>query len=290
MGQPPHPRDLPSDARPGKNGAALDAPAAVSLHTGCRAIVLWACLAVPAVAADETTVAEVLGRAVSLRQLDAGQTGSLNDEARRHARAERLREVVWTAVFEDYARRRGIEVSAAEIETHVASHAAIQERLGRERAQRHAALAAELKSTGLSEARRRQAQQELDVSDRLRAFDAQRDRERRDPEGRKLQQQAERQVAAFSVRRWKIDQALHREFGGRIVFQQAGWEPIDAYRRLLERYEAEKAFTVHEPALRPAVYAYFEHRFVYGDAVMAKFYFDKPWWERTPEELKAGGF
>ena len=74
-----------------------------------------------------------------------------------------------------------------------------------------------------------------------------------------MQQEAERQVAAHWVRGWKINQALYREFGGRIIFlQQAGWEPIDAYRKLLDRYAAKKAFMVHDPALRDAVYGYFQ--------------------------------
>jgi hypothetical protein len=37
-----------------------------------------------------------------------------------------------------------------------------------------------------------------------------------------------------------VSQALYREFGGRIIFPQAGWEPINAYRKLLEQYEAQK--------------------------------------------------
>jgi len=92
------------------------------------------------------------------------------------------------------------------------------------------------------------------------------------------------------VRQWKIHQALFHEFGGRIIFQQAGWEPIDAYRRLLERYEEGKGFVVHDPSLREAVYAYFNHDFVYADEKKAAFYFEKPYWERTPAEMQEAGF
>ena len=74
------------------------------------------------------------------------------------------------------------------------------------------------------------------------------------------------------------------------LFFSSGWEPIDAYRKLLDQYAAKRAFVVHDPALRAAVYSYFEHKFVYADEAKARFYFEKPYWERTPEEMKAAGF
>ena len=105
-----------------------------------------------------------------------------------------------------------------------------------------------------------------------------------------MQQVVERQVAEHWVRAWKLNQALYHEFGGRIIFQQAGWEPIDAYRKLLDQYAANKAFVVYDPALRTAVYSYFGHKFVYADETKARFYFEKPWWERTHAEMRAAGF
>lgn len=42
--------------------------------------------------------------------------------------------------------------------------------------------------------------------------------------------------------------------------------------------------------LREAVYSYFKHKFTYADEKKARFYFEKPYWERTPEEIRAAGF
>jgi hypothetical protein len=47
---------------------------------------------------------------------------------------------------------------------------------------------------------------------------------------------------------------------------------------------------VNDPALHEAVYSYFKLKFIYADEKMAKFYFEKPYWERTQAELKAAGF
>ena len=214
----------------------------------------------------------------------AGQAGV------ERVQGELLRARVWKAVFEDYARRRNIVPTEAEVSSQIEGHRRMQERADAERVRQRAALVEELKSSTLTEQRRQAARQHLDTLDRLAEFETKRVQELRDPVHRKMQQQAERHVAEYWVRQWKLNQALYREFGGRIIFQQAGWEPIDAYRKLLEQCEANKTLVIHDPASRAAIYRYFEHRFVYADEKKARFYFEKPYWERTPEEMKAAGF
>ncbi len=206
------------------------------------------------------------------------------------AQGERLRARVWKAVFEDYVRRRNIVPTDAEIASHIEGHARLKARSDAERVQQRASLVEELKSPTLPEKRRQAAQQHLDTLDQLAIFEAKREQELRDPSRRQMQQQAERRVAEVWVRQWKLNQVLYREFGGRIIFQQAGWEPIDAYRMLLEQNEVAKTLVIHDPVSRAAVYRYFEHRYVYADEKKAHFYFEKPYWERTPDEMKAAGF
>jgi hypothetical protein len=87
-----------------------------------------------------------------------------------------------------------------------------------ERVQQRTALIEELKSPSLTESRRKAAQQHLDTLNQLAEFDAKRAQELRDPAQRKMQQAAERHVAEYWVRAWKLNQALYREFGGRIIF------------------------------------------------------------------------
>jgi hypothetical protein len=205
------------------------------------------------------------------------------------ARGEMLRGRVWAAVFADYARERAIAPTEGEITSNVESQRRMMAQITTENNAKRAALIKELESPGLTEARRKAAQEYLDVLNRSAEFDAKRAQELSDPARQAMQQRSERLVAGQWVQAWKLNQTLYREFGGRIIFQQAGWEPIDAYRKLLDQYAAKKAFVIHDPALRAAVYSYFEHKFVYADEAKAKFYFEKPWWERTKEEMKAAG-
>lgn len=241
--------------------------------------------------AADTPVAMVFGQHVYAKDLVVPGGAQAKDAATAElAKGEALRARVWTAVFDEYAHRRKIEPTLAEINSQIEGHRRITARLDAERVQQREALMAELKSPNLSEARRKAAQQHLDTLNRLAEFDARRAQELRDPAQQKMQQESERRVAAQWVRQWKLNQALYREFGGRIIFQQAGWEPIDAYRKLLDQAEASRQLVLTDPVWRAAVYRYFEHRFVYADEAKARYYFEKPYWERTPEEMKAAGF
>ena len=245
----------------------------------------------PVQAADQAgdkPLAVVFGE--NLYAKDLAASGGAKPANEQRVRGEALRARVWKAVFEDYARQRHIAPTEAEIASQIEGHRHMRVRFDAERVQQRAALIEELKSPGFTETRRKAAQQHLDTLNQLAEFDAKRAQELRDPAQQKMQQDAARRVAEYWVRAWKLNQALYREFGGRIIFQQAGWEPIDAYRKLLDQYAAKKAFVVHDPALRAAVYSYFEHKFVYAEETKARFYFEKPYWERTPAEMRAAGF
>ena len=239
----------------------------------------------------DTPVAVVFGQPIHARDLAAAGGAKATDAASaERAQGEALRARVWSAVFGEYARRRNIEPTEAEIDSQIEGQRRMTARLATEHVRQREALLAELKAPNVSDARRQAAQQHLDTLDRLAEFDARRARELRDPAQQKLQRESERRVATQWVRQWKLNQALFREFGGRIVFQQAGWEPIDAYRKLLLQAEASGQLVLSDPTWRSAVYRYFEHRFIYADEAKARFYFEKPYWERTPEQMKAAGF
>jgi hypothetical protein len=260
---------------------------------------LLAAMPFPATAAsDKKTVAEVLGKAVYRDELTppdaAAQKKKLDNAAYASwlasAQENRLKLMVWSAVFSDYATKRKIEPTQQEIDSKVRAQQKFmkEDRIRREKDRQD--LIRELASPGITETRRKQAQQYLDTLNSLHGHDERMDKEQSSPEGAKIWQQAQQKVSAVWIKQWKVNQSLYREFGGRIIFQQAGWEPIDAYRKLLDQYESQKAFVVHDPALHEAVYSYFKHKFTYADEKMAKFYFEKPYWERTQEEMKAAGF
>lgn len=182
----------------------------MTLLNGLRMVaVLWLCGLVFQAGAAEAPIAEILGKPVTVADLDAGVAVNLPKpetagDKLRH-RKERLRGLVWSAVFADYAKHRRLAPTEAEIESNIRSNAKLRTQLHTEREQQRAAPVEELKSPSLGTTRRQQAQQHLDTLDSIRVFDAQREQELRDPERRKMQQEAERQVAAHWVRGWKLN-------------------------------------------------------------------------------------
>lgn len=90
----------------------------------------------------------------------------------------------------------------------------------------------------------------------------------------------ERRMARHFVQAWKINKALFARYGGRVIFQQAGPEPLDAYRDFLREHEAKKSFQLLDARYEAGFWRYFTndamHTF-YSDAEGARS-INTPWW------------
>jgi lipid II:glycine glycyltransferase (peptidoglycan interpeptide bridge formation enzyme) len=97
-----------------------------------------------------------------------------------------------------------------------------------------------------------------------------------------------RQMAQQFVKSWKINKALYQKYGGRVIFQQAGVEPLDAYRDFLREQEEKGAFQILDKQYEAGFWRYFTndamHTF-YEKEDGAKF-INTPWWmmDEPPEE------
>jgi len=95
-----------------------------------------------------------------------------------------------------------------------------------------------------------------------------------------------RSMAGSLIRQWKINKALHGKYGGRIIYQQLGPEPLDAYRAFLKQRQAEGAFTIRDPAMADVFWRYFTddsiHEFMAIGGVDEARAFSVPPWEQKP--------
>lgn len=66
-----------------------------------------------------------------------------------------------------------------------------------------------------------------------------------------------RDMARSIILQWKLNRTLYRQYGGRIIAQQLGPEPLDAYRQFLEKQQRAWVFTIHVPELEAAFWRYF---------------------------------
>lgn len=65
------------------------------------------------------------------------------------------------------------------------------------------------------------------------------------------------QMGNAMIRQWKINKSLYEAYGGRIIYQQLGPEPLDAYRQYLEGLQAAGDLAFADPAASEAFWQYF---------------------------------
>ena len=98
-------------------------------------------------------------------------------------------------------------------------------------------------------------------------------------------EQMRRDMGRSIIRQWKLNRALYRQYGGRIIFQQFGPEPLDAYRHYLEERRSAGDFTIHQNEFEEAFWRYFTtdsmHDFYESGSAEEKQAFSTPPWEPT---------
>ena len=173
----------------------------------------------------------------------------------RAADGEQLLGEVLSALLARYAQAQGIRATPEEI---AAYRRQVQRVLERDRdaavAQRDA-LARQLAAGGQPEAERQALARQIEAAERSAQMFEQTVRESKDPADRA----ARDEVSAASIVRWKTMRVLYRQYGGRIIFQQAGPEPLDALRRFLEDGQKQGDFRIADPALEAAFWRYFRN-------------------------------
>ena len=97
--------------------------------------------------------------------------------------------------------------------------------------------------------------------------------------------------AGTMIRLWKIYNRLYEQYGGRVIFQQAGPEPLDAFRKFLEDQQRQGNFEFFNQEAESLFWEYYRnekmHTF-YSDETEAKAMMQTPWWLRKPEEPLEG--
>jgi len=86
---------------------------------------------------------------------------------------------------------------------------------------------------------------------------------------------------------WKINNQLYKQYGGRVIFQQAGPEPLDAYRKFFEEQQSKGYFEFYNKEAEELFWDYYRNEKIhtfYSDAAEAKSMMDTPWWLHEPEE------
>ena len=96
-----------------------------------------------------------------------------------------------------------------------------------------------------------------------------------------------RKMGFAMIRQWKINKSLYKTYGGRIIYQQLGPEPLDAYRQYFEQRQTAGDFTFENPVMEAQFWDYFSnesrHEFMERGGVDESRAFTTPLWETHPE-------
>lgn len=221
----------------------------------------------PAKAPPGRTVGSVYGKAVTAG--DVGLTGAVDTGVRFDARDTvrwKLMGRIMTAfggpVLDRFVRRQEIEATADEIVKFESNLRKSRERSLREGEARLVQLNEALAATNLSDEERAKLKEEQAMYEKLVASMS----ERRGAE-------VSGELARVFIVAWKIERALHREYGGRVIFQQAGPEALDARRRLFEEAEKKGEIKFDDPGVRDLFYYYANMRHTVIDAEAL----ERPW-------------
>ena len=192
---------------------------------------------------------------------------------------EELRYLILRPLTDRYAAERGIEATPDEIDGYLARIAAVAEQDRRERDARLAEIERQLAAPALAADHRAALTAERD---RLQKLGRDLDSAPATPQEAAEEAQARRTVAAAFILQWKINQALYRDYDGRIIFQQGGPEPLDAYRRFLEAQQRQGAFAIADKELETRFWRYYTndaiHSFYPAGSAEEAEAFRTPWW------------
>jgi hypothetical protein len=165
-------------------------------------------------------------------------------------------------VLDQFVAERKIEATADEIELFKKHSRKGHEQNLREKEERLAKVKTQLSSSDLSDQDRARLEEERAMIERLLL--------------------ALRQLAADGapeatartfIIAWKVERELHRTYGGRVIFQQAGPEALDARRMLFEDAEKQGHLKFDDPGVRHLFYYYANMQHTVVDAKAL----ERPW-------------
>lgn len=198
---------------------------------------------------------------------------------------DRLSGLIFGALLERFVRDNKIEPTDEELKAFILKSEEMDRQHQIQLEKDRKKLAAELKDPAVSEHDRKEKESRLQTIESILKSN----REMKvQAGGEKQLLEMKRQMAWQFVRSWKINKALFAKYGGRVIFQQAGVEPIDAYRDFLREQQKSGAFQILDKKYEASFWRYFindaMHTF-YPEGEGAKF-INTPWWmmDQTPEQ------
>ncbi len=236
----------------------------VALTAMITAAIAVQCLAQPnhhdGDATDSVVVAVVLGKEITAAEKD------------------KLNGIIFGTLLQQFAAEENIEPSEEELDAFVIRSEEMEKQSQTEWEEDRERLIEQLKNSTLSDQARESKASRLKTIESI--LKSTREIEER-TKGMEAQMHAvKRRMAHQFVSSWKVNKALYEKYGGRVIFQQAGPEPVDAYRDFLKQQENNGAFQIIDKQYEAAFWNYFtnDSMHIFYDKEDGAKFMNTPWW------------
>lgn len=183
----------------------------------------------------------------------------------------KLTSLIFGELLKQFAEKNKIEVTESEIDAFVNKIYDGMKVQILKLEENHKKIISELNDTSLNESDRKLKEMNLQMTEkRLKSLIS---------EIQPPIKEETRQLAIGMIKSWKTNKALYEIYGGRVIFQQNGVEPLDAYRDFLIDHEKKGSFRFMDKDSEMLFWKYFlseNHRF-YSKEAGEKFIYT-PWW------------
>lgn len=189
-----------------------------------------------------------------------------------------LRAVIFSELLNKYAKERKIDTTENEIDLFLRAKEEKENHAQKESEREKDHLLKELKNPSLSEEMRLTIDSKLKtIEDSLRAA---KEMKKGAEKMREQLRPMMRNMAKQWIMKWKINKSLYEKYGGRVVFQQTGVEPIDAYRDFLRDQEKTGSFKITSEAEKVLFWDYFTNEKIhtFSEDKDALRLIATPWW------------
>ncbi len=234
----------------------------------------------------DSLILKVLGQKIYLKDINPSQAqmekhrnNKTQEEFDRWLQQQRKSNIsgYFRVLFERYTQEQGVEVTDTDVEQFNKSMQRTISSQIEEAQKKINSLEKELKADNLDNKKRSELNNRLDIySKRIKR----RSKSKKVFEGRNSA--VERTIIG-----WKINNQLYKQYGGRVIFQQAGPEPLDAYRKFFEDQQSKGHFEFYNKQAEELFWDYYRNEKIhtfYSDTAEAKNMMDTPWWLHEPEE------
>ena len=199
---------------------------------------------------------------------------------------EEMQFVIFQKLMQNYAKQHNIAATQKDIDLYIAKMDRFMREDRKKQDVRRGEIQQQLKPGSLPPAQKKQLQSELNTLESLHQFDLQEDREsKQDPKAALRDKQA---VARPFIEQWMINKALYQQYGGRIIYQQIGPEPLDAMHDYLKEQQQKGSFKILEKSFEVPFWEYFvndnKHNFFKQGSREEKLAFDTPPWLQKQSE------